>query len=384
MARPISRAIPSDRTKTILVLSSQHAFEVFAGPVPEAQRSRYVFLKPDRGARIFAALRDARVVLSQTYLRPEVNRWIFAARRLGVPTLLMLDGPLEWSNLHTNPSLAQPGAGVARALYDPIVHDAVATIGEAQSRFIASRNPNRGIAFMSYANQRIRTNAPTAASRSATDAPGPSFDFLLTTARTAAFDARERTDLTKALATCAAALAAAGQRTLVRIFDDEIRQSVQTAAPGAHFDASGSSAFALGQSRCVIGTPSSVLLEAMHHDRPTATLVFRDSPLLYATGWILGGFSDPKTTFASMLARDPDRMALQREALREHLSDADFFEQVEAIVRGDRLAAPRALDALDLEFENQVLRQLVGFRARLFAPLYRALRGLRSKNAPSS
>ena len=381
MARPISRAIPSDRTKTILVLSSQHAFEAFAGPVPDAQRSRYVFLKPDRGARIHAALPDARLVLSQSYLRPELNRWIFAARRLGVPTLLMLDGPLEWSNLHSNPSLAQPGAEAARALYEPIVHDAVATIGEAQARFIASRNPNRGIAFMSYANQRIRTNAP---SRSPTDARDPSFDFLLTTARTAAFDARERADLARALATCAAALIAAGQRTLVRIFDDEIRQSVQRAAPGADFDASGSFTFALDQSRCVIGTPSSVLLEAMHHDRPTATLVFRDSPLLYATGWILGGFSDPEATFASMLARDPDRMALQREALRENLSGADFFEQVEAIVRGDRLAAPRPLDALDLEFENRVLRQLVGFRARLFAPIYRALRGSRSKRPPSS
>ena len=383
MGAQISRAISSNRTKTILVLSSRQAFEAFAGPVPDALRDRYVFLKPNRDTRIYVALPDAQLVISKAYLRPEVNRWIFAARRLGVPTLLMVDGPLEWSNTHLNPHLAQPGAEAARALYEPIVHDAVATIGEAQSRFIASRNPNRGIAFISYANHRIRTNAPTTASRRIIDTQGPSFDFLVTTARTAAFDARERADLTKALATCVAALASAGQRTLIRIFDDEIRQSVQRVAPGAYFDTTGSFVDALVQSRCIIGTPSSVLLEAMHHNRPTATLVFRDSPLQYATGWLIGGFSDWGATFASMLAHDPDRMALQREALRGNLSDVDFFEQVEAIVQGDQLDAPRPLDAPDLDFENQILHHLVGSRARLFVPIYRALRKFRSKHAQS-
>ncbi len=389
MSPPMRTAIPSGRAKAFLVLSSQRAFEALAGPVPEAVRGRYVFLKAGRAARIHAALADARLVVSQSYPRPALNRWIFEARRRGVPTLLLVDGPLEWSNLFANPSLAQPGSEAARALFEPIVHDAVATIGEAQSRYIASRNPNRGIAFMSYANHRIRTSlASDAPAGSPTARPidpaAPSFDFLLTTARTAAFDERERTDLIQALLACANALITAGHRALVRIFDDEIRKAVQRAVPSAHFDATGSFADALAESRCVIGTPSSVLLEAMVHDRPTATLVFRDSPLLYQTGWLLGGFSDWNTSFRSMLARDPDRMAQQRESLRENVSDQDFFEQAEALVRRDRLATPRPLDALDLEFENRVLRELVGFRARLFAPIYRALRSSRSKRPPSS
>ena len=77
-------------------------------------------------------------------------------------------------------------------------------------------------------------------------------------------------------------------------------------------------------------------------------------------------------------------MAQQRESLRENLSELDFFEQAEALVLGDRLTAPRPLDALDLEFENRVLRQFAGARARLFAPIYRALRGSRSKRPSSS
>jgi hypothetical protein len=386
---PERAAIPFDRAKRFLVLSSQRAFESLAGPVPEAVRSRYVFLKPGRVARIHAALAGARLVISQSYPRPELNRWIFEARRRGIPTLLLVDGPLEWANIFANPSLARAGAEAARALFEPIVHDAVATIGEAQSRFIASRNPGRGITFMSYANHRIRTITPSdARAGSPTGRPidpaTPSFDFLLTTARTPAFDEHERASLIRALVACAGALNSTGHRTQMRIFDDEIRQAVQRAVPSAHFDATGSFTDALAQSRCVIGTPSSVLLESMLHDRPTAILVFRDGPLLYQTGWLLGGFSDWSASFSSMLARDPDRMAQQHESLRENVSDDDFFAQIEALVLGDRLAAPRPLDALDLEFENRVLRQLVGFRARLFGPIYRALRSARSKRSSSS
>ncbi len=151
------------RSPRFLVLSSQRSFEAFTGPVPANLHDRYVFLKPDREVRILAALPTARLVISQSYPRPEVNRFIFEARRQGVPTLLLVDGPLEWSNVHANPSLRQPGAEAARALFQPIVHDAVATIGSAQSRFIESLNSGRGIAFMSYANQRIRTRPKPAA-----------------------------------------------------------------------------------------------------------------------------------------------------------------------------------------------------------------------------
>jgi len=389
MAAATPPATPSNQAGPWLVLSSKRAFEAFAGPVPQRLRERYVFLKPERGARIRALLPEARLVLSQSYPRPEVNRWIFEARRCGVPTLLLVDGPLEWSNVFANPSLSQAGAGAARALFDPLVHDAVATIGEAQTRFIADRNPNRSIAYMSYANHRIRTSPPSPTADGSerghpVDRANRPFDFLLTTARTTAFDERERASLEGALVACAAALGEARHRTLVRIFDDRTRRSVERAMPDATIDTTGDFRDTLARCHCVIGTPSSVLLEAMHHDHPTATLLFRDGPLFYSTGWLLGGFSDWRTSFASMLARDPDRMALQRRSVRENLSELDFHEQIEDFMQGDVLRVPRPLDALDLEFENQVLRQVAGIRARLFAPIYRALRGARSKRPPRS
>lgn len=361
--------------KRIVVLSSQRAFETLVGPLPEAMRTRSVFLKPGRGVRLRGTLSDARLVVSQSYFRPEVNRWIFEARRRGVPTMLLVDGPLEWTNVHASPGLARPGAEAARALHDPIVHDAVAAIGDAQARFIESRNRGRGIVFLSYANRRILTTPISTA-------PKPDFDFLLTTARTAAFDPAEREALEKALRDCLAALDRSGHRTLVRLFDDGLRSALEPTTTRAHFDATGSFTAAIARCRCVIGTPSSVLLEAMHHDLPTATLVFRDSPLFDRTGWLLGGFADWQASFTAMLARDPARMAIQRDALRESLSERDFYEQLGALVDGDALAAPRPLDARDLEFENRVLRRIAGRRARFFLPLYRALRAIRGLDRP--
>lgn len=353
----------------ILVLSSRRAFEALVGPVPESAGAQHVFLKPGRAARIEGALAEARLVVSQSYLRPEVNRWIFAARRRAVPTLLLIDGPLEWANLHSNPSLARRGAEGARALYDPIVHDAVAAIGSAQALALERSNAGRGIVFTTYANRRIRTDLPPV-----DPAASPRFDFLLTTARTAAFDAHERAALTDVICACADALERAGHATLVRIFDDRVRAAVRAAAPRAHFEATGSFRNALAQARCVIGTPSSVLLEAMHHGRPTATLVFRDGPLFDRTGWLLAERATWPASFASMLAREPERMAIQRDALRTSLSDRDYFSAVEELCAGDALAAPRPFDALDREFEQHVLRAARPLRARLVAPIYRALR----------
>ena len=299
-----------------------------------------------------------------------MNGWIFEARRLGIPTLLLVDGPLEWANVHHNPSLSRPGAEAARALFEPVVHDAVACIGDAQSTWIAHKNEGRGVTRMSYASQRIGSSHDAATPNSQSEADRR-FDFLVSTAKTPAFDEREKANLATVLAACGEALEAAGYRTLVRLFDPDLRRTMAAAAPSATFEQDGSFEEALALTRCVIGTPSSVLLEAMQHRRPTGTLMFRDSPLFYQTGWLLGCNTDWRSSFESMLAHDPARIDLQRKTLRDNLSEEDFFAHCERIAEGTLLPRVRPLDGADLEFENRVLRGLLGWRARWLAPLLR-------------
>ena len=168
----------------IVVLASRRGFESLVGRLPAGWRGRVRFVKPKAFRRVQASLDAARLVVSKSTLRPEVIRPILAARRAGVPTLLLVDGPLEWSNLHAHPRLGSAGFD---ALYDPVVHDAVAPIGDPQRRWIEAHNAGRGVAFMPYACRRIRTDPPR---RRAPGAPG--FDFLLATARTPWFGDDER------------------------------------------------------------------------------------------------------------------------------------------------------------------------------------------------
>ena len=364
-----------------LVLASRRAFEALVGPIPAALNTIFRFIKPRESTRIHAQLAQCRIVISKSYTRPILNRWIFEARRLGIPTLLLIDGPLEWANLYENPSLARLGGTDPKAHFEPVIHDAVACIGEAQTRWIEQKNAGRGLQFMSYANQRIGTEVPVR--RGAGDHPEMppfEFDFLVTTAKTPYFSAGEKARLITSLSACIAALHRSGFKILVRLFDSDLCRATRANVPNATFDTTGDFTSALARAECVIGTPSSVLLEAMHQNRPTGTLLFRDSPLLYQTGWLIGCNQAWHETFESMLGHDSKRMDFQRQSLRENLSERDFFEYCDQIARGENLAAPRPIDAIDLEFENRMLRQLSGWPARWLSRFLRARQDKLTRN----
>jgi len=368
-SEPRSESVEARPDGPFLVLASRGGFEAFTGPIPARLERCFRFAKPNEAIRIARTLPGCRLVISKSYLRPPVHRWIFEARRRGIPTLLLVDGPLEWSNVYRSPSLRRRMGPGQAGLFEPIIHDAVAGIGPAQIRWIGERNAGRGIELMTYSNHRIRTRIDPIG--------GPErreeLDFLVTTARRPYFDEAQREALTRCLLDAADALSAGGYRHAFRIFDHPLLRRLRRRRPDLRVDATGSFASALARTSCVIGTPSSVLLEAMQHGRPTGTLIFRDTPLFYQTGWLLGGSSDWHASLESMLRREPERMAFQSRVLRENVSDEDFFAHCDRIRDGAMLVSPRPLDAADLEFENRSLRRLLGWRARLLLPLLRRL-----------
>ncbi len=359
---------PTNVRDKILVLSSQRAFEALAGRVPEEMSERFVFLKPHQEKMIERVLPLCRLVISKNYPRPDVNRWIFIARRRGVPTLLLVDGPLEWANVHANPSLQQPGAEAARSLFAPVIHDAVASIGAAQTRWIEAQNTNRELVLLEYANRRIVTMPlPERAFE---------FDFLLTTAKAAAFSKAERARLGAALEGCAHGLQPYGARILVRLFDSSLSERVRTVLPNARFETQGSFTDALARAACVIGTPSSVLLEAMLHNKPTATLLFRSHPLFYETGWQIEPNAPFAKGFTEMLQRNEARLHVQAESLQQNLSHKDFYRDGLLGSAIENLTAPRPLDEADLEFEHRVLTWEERHEARLATRVRRFTLGL--------
>ncbi len=356
-----------------LVLASRGGFEKFTGPIPEPLEPLFRFAKPNETIQIEKILPDCRLVISTSYLPPPAHRWTFEARRRGIPTLLLVDGPLEWSNVYRSPSLRRRMGPGQAGLFEPIIHDAVAGIGAAQIRWIGDRNAGRGIELMTYSNHRIQHRIQTRPGPLGDPERGEDLDFLVTTARTPYFDDAERQALTRCLLDACDALSAGGHRYALRIFDQPLLRSLRERRPELRLATGGSFASALARVSCVVGTPSSVLLEAMQHGKPTGTLIFRDTPLFYQTGWLLGGTSDWSASLESMLRREPERMEFQTRVLRENLSDEDFFAHCDRIRNGETLASARPIDAADLEFENRSLRRLLGWRARLLLPLLRRL-----------
>jgi hypothetical protein len=365
--RRAERIEPHREDGLFLVLASRGGFEALSGPIPGRFETCFRFAKPNETIRIETILPDCRLVISKSYLPPPVHRWIFEARRRGIPTLLLVDGPLEWSNVYHSPSLRRRMGPGQAGLFEPIIHDAVAGIGSAQIRWIGERNAGRGIELMTYSNHRIRTRPdPTREPKRDEE-----LDFLVTTARKPYFGEAQRQALLRCLIDACDALSAGGHRYALRVFDRPLLRSLRRRRPDVRVDSTESFTRTLARTACVIGTPSSVLLEAMQHGKPTGTLIFRDTPLFYQTGWLLGGTSDWRSSLESMLSREPERMEFQTRVLRENLSDHDFFAHCDRIRDEEVLTRPRPIDAADIEFENRSLRLLLGWRARLLLPLLR-------------
>ncbi|MFP6655800.1 MAG: hypothetical protein VCB25_09240, partial [Myxococcota bacterium] len=226
----VTSPVQPELAGVILVLSSRRSFEKFVNRVPSRLESVFRFVRPREMARIDSLLSRCRLLISKSYLPPLHQRAIFAARRLGVPTLLLIDGPLEWSNTHNNPNLKRylgPGAG---PLHDPIIHDIVAGIGSEQVRWIESRNTGRGIEFMTYANHRMTATEQMRAEAKRGDPVdgdprNEELDFLVTTARTPYFDEREKADLIQALSDVSRSLVDGGYQFRLRIFDESLSKA---------------------------------------------------------------------------------------------------------------------------------------------------------------
>jgi len=81
-----------------------------------------------------------------------------------------------------------------------------------------------------------------------------------------------------------------------------------------------------------------------------------------------------------MVAGNPDRMHRQRRTLEENLRDTVFYSLCREVAEGRMLESPRPIDLANPEFENELFRTILGWRATLFAPLLRLVYSRRRRN----
>ena len=279
---------------------------------------------------------------------PRVNFFILQARARGITTLFLVDGPLEWSNSYLSPGLRKDHPIADSYLMEPLLHDVVFAISPAQASYLRFKNQNSNLTFMSYRNKRV-----IGAEVSPSDGR---WQFLITTAKTPYFNEEEKGNLIDLLRQVMEALDRGGYSYVLRIFDAEL---IRALPPGRENLTSGRFEDVLGHVECVIGTPSSVMLQSMVHGKPTATLIYRDSPLFYQSGWLLGNLRNLEQTLASMLSREKTRMDFQAYSLQQNLSQQDFYQVLEDVSTRRSSGESRRDDMDTLRFENHMLRSLL-------------------------
>ena len=339
------------REGRILVVMPRQKFVGFVGEIPDKFKNAFEFIKKKQYLKASDLVCQASMVITHSYLSPRANYFILQAKARGIPTLFLVDGPLEWSNSYHNPSLRKTNRFFHGYLMEPLIHDAILTVSPAQASYLAFRNPGRDITYMTYKNKRITsvTSAPPSVKR---------WQFLITTAKTPYFEDTEKHNLIHLLRHLIAVLEQSGYSYVFRIFDDAL---IEALSPKGNL-LDGSFAEALQQVECVIGTPSSVLLQSMASEKPTGTLIYRDSPLFYQTGWLVGDLYSLEATLASMISREETRMGFQTYCLEQNLSQEDFFKVLEKHIKRQPSRENTTENLQTLQFENTTLRSLLESR----------------------
>ena len=332
----------------ILVVMPRQKFVGLVGEIPARFKGVFEFVRKKEYLQAAVLVSQARLVITHSHLSPRANYFILQARAQGITTLLLVDGPLEWSNSYLNPSLRKTNPLFRGYLMEPLIHDAILAVSAAQAGYLAFRNPDRDITFMTYKNKRLSSVKPAAPSASR-------WQFLITTAKTPYFDDTEKDNLIHLLRQLTTALEQGGYSYVFRIFDNALQEAL---SPKENL-LEGSFVEVLQQVECVIGTPSSVLLQSMASDKPVGTLIYRDSPLFYQSGWLVGDLCSLDATLASMISREDTRMDFQTYCLEQNLSQEDFFSVMDGLVK-QQPGREKTTDNLQtLRFENSILHSLL-------------------------
>lgn len=218
------------------------------------------------------------------------RRALREAREAGVPSILLMDGILDYRNTFENPR-------VGPRFLRPAPVDLVACIGNADrvrlemlgNRAVATGLPRLGIP---------RWSPPTAG--------GP---VLVATARTPVFSPGERPVIVEALR---------GLRTRLEMMGIEARWRLTAGLEsevGVLLDQSPLDE-AIAECAAVITTPSTLLIEAMLAGRPVALLHCFPSPCWSRAAWNIGARPSPNE-LSSLLSAEPARMQLQARLLAD-------------------------------------------------------------------
>lgn len=255
---------------------------------------------------------DAGIVITHQHYRWEeasALRRIYELNR--IPTLVLADGILDYCNTWNHPELADG------SMFQPLLAHKIACVGNAQARLISSW----GNVGKCEAVGLPRLDGP---SIEPPNSSAGKFRLLIATATTPAFTPEHRAKVARSLKSLKEHLESnksiAGREVEIewRLTDDldsdlGLNQP-ETQPPFGK---------ALKDADAVITTPSTLYLESILSQRPTAVLDFLNRPQYVPSAWTISSTEQFGPVIAELAEPPAAKMQFQNFTLREHLQVAE-------------------------------------------------------------
>lgn len=256
------------------------------------------------------------LIVSFDFIGDLGNFIITKAKIQGVKTLLIADGILEWSNMFNNKKVLSKNL----KLFHPILHDYFFCVGEIEASYFRSL----GQKTKNYIP--IRMNSTKNKMNSTKSMANSKHDFLITTANTAYHNQKEKTLLITILKKIKKDLEKSNLTYGFRLFDKSLLKELGLSDNYISDNFSDT----LKNFKCLISTPSSIIITAMELNIPVAQIIYRDSPIFVQSGWLISNLNFD-STFDSMLKFEKERMDFQRFQIQNYLNcQSDISEIVKS------------------------------------------------------
>lgn len=250
------------------------------------------------------------ILLTLTDTWYEAARCIQQARALSIPTLLIMDGIIEWRHTWQDP---KTGACEGVPIFQPVLTDKIACLGKQSARIIESWG-NQGKCEV--------VGAPRMDHFLDQPVPPPPHEYpfrlLVATANTPGFTSHQVELVKKSLADLRDALMVHSEWRVSWRVNPEIKRELQlqdTFLGAATLPLKE----ALAAVDAVITTPSTLQLEAMLAKRPTALLDYSNSPHYVECAWSITSQTHISTVLSELAAPSYARLMWQDYLLHDNL-----------------------------------------------------------------
>jgi len=242
--------------------------------------------------------------------------------KLQKPTVICADGIFDFSNAMNNPMIRK----YDMTMYHPIIQSHLFCVGNKEKLYFSNQ-----VDSYNYLPKRVLSKS--------TMSELPHIKkTLITTANTAYFNNKEFKALSILMLDIIKTIIDSDIPFAVRIFDSKLLVFLEKELL-VHLENDTALDFeqTLKVYTNIITTPSSIAITSMYHKRAVALLVYRDTPMLMQSGWLIPSGTIFKENLDSFLELSPQRMDIQTNILKTYLAENKMEDLLSKVIRQSKL-----------------------------------------------